>query len=113
MLALWPYSRASRSVGSGGERKRKGKRKGNVELHRMMMEEQVEWLEECQLFQRKRNIGARSGGTTTTGRAKYEDSVWGRILRDPQLSVAGSPLRKVFMRRFRVPYSSIFLKLVE
>ena len=41
-----------------------------------------------------------------------EDSVLGRMLRDPQLHVAGSPLQKIFMRRFRIPYS-IFLKLVE
>ena len=84
------------------------------ERQRMMMEEEEEeeWLEECQIFQRKRNTGKRPGGTNATGRAKYEDSVWGTMLRDPQLSVAGSPVQKIFMRRFRVPHS-IFLKLVE
>ena len=66
----------------------------DIELHRMMEEEQVEWLKECQVFQRKRNTGVSPGGTSTTERGKYEDSVWGRMLRDPQLRVAGSPLQK-------------------
>ena len=85
-----------------------------AERYRMMMmeEEEEEWLEECQLVLRKRNTGMRPGGTNTTGRVKYDDSVWGRMLRDPQLSVAGSPAQKIFMRRFRVPHP-IFLKLVE
>ena len=31
--------------------------KEEVELHRTMMEEQVEWLEECQVFKHKRTTG--------------------------------------------------------
>ena len=64
-----------------------------VEFHRMIMEEQVEWLEEYQVFQYKRNTCAWLGGTNITGRAKYEGSVWDRMLCDPQLRVAGSPLQ--------------------
>lgn len=93
-------------------RKRRREEEEDVQRYRMMVEEDEEWLEQCQVFQCKRNTGKRPGGTNATGRANYEDSVWGRMLRDPQLSVAGSPLQKIFMRRFRVPHA-IFLKLVE
>ena len=93
-------------------KRRREEEEEDAERYRRMMEEEDEWLEEWQVFQRKRNTGARPGGTNTTGRAKYEDSVWGRMLRDPQLRVAGSPLQKIFTRRFPVSYS-IFLKLVE
>ena len=52
-------------------------------IHSIMMEKQVERLEEYQVFQRKNNTGAQPGGTQTTGRVKYEDRVWGGMLRDP------------------------------
>ena len=71
----------------------------DVEHYRMMVEEE-EWLEESQVFQHRRNTCMRPGGTNATGRVNYKDSVWGRMLRDPQLSVGGSPLQKIFMRRF-------------
>ena len=68
-------------------KRRREEEEEEVELHRMMMEEQVEWLEERQVFQRKRNTGVSPGGTNTTGREKYEDNVPGRMLHDPQLTL--------------------------
>ena len=61
---------------------------------------------------KKRNTGRRSGGTNNTGRPDYWGSEWGRRLQNPELQVLGSPLRRVFRRRFRVPYP-IFLRLVQ
>ena len=59
-----------------------------------------------------RNRGRRPGGTNANGLPHYWDSMWGRILRYPELQVSGSPLRKVFGRRFRVPYP-MYMSLVE
>ena len=98
--------------GSRKRRREEEEEEEDAERYRKMMDEEEEWLDECLVFQRKRNTCARPGGTNTTGRAKYEDSVWGRMLRDAELRVTGSPLQKIFMRRFRVPYA-IFLKLVQ
>ena len=61
---------------------------------------------------KKRNTGRRPGGTNSTGRPDYWGSEWGRMLQNPELQVLGSPLRRVFRRRFRVPYP-IFLRLVQ
>ena len=61
---------------------------------------------------KRRNTGPRPGGSNATGRPRYWESVWGRMLREPALQVVESPARKVFRRRFRVPYP-IFVRLVQ
>ena len=35
----------------------------------------------------------------------YENSVWGQMLRDPELQLPGSRVARLFRRRFRVPYA--------
>ena len=75
------------------------------EEHRMMFEEEEEWLERWHVISQKtrkqqRNTGKRPGGSNTTGRVEYQETVWGEMLRNPNLNIPGSPIRKTFMRRF-------------
>ena len=71
------------------------------EMHRMWDEED----EEEELRMKGRNTSPRPGGTNNKhGRPDYWDSTWGRMLQDPNLQIVGSPLRKTFTRRFRMPY---------
>jgi len=58
-----------------------------------------------------RNTQKRPGGTNRTGRANYWGSTWGTMLRDGDLKTPGSDMQKMFIRRFRVPYS-LFARLV-
>ena len=83
----------------------------DVMIYRMLMEEEdLEWEE---VYKKQyRNTGKRPGGTNATGRVKYEESVWGLMLRRPELSDPRSTVHQMFMRRFRVPYK-IFLKLTD
>jgi len=86
----------------------------DVMIYRMMMEEEdLEDLEWEEVFKKQyRNTGKRPGGTNATGRVKYKESVWGLMLRRPELNDPGSTVHQMFMRRFRVPYK-IFLKITD
>ena len=68
--------------------------------------------EEDKQPRKKRNTSRRPGGTNSIGWPNYSGSEWGQMLRNPELQVVGSSLRKVFRRRFRVPYP-IFVRLVQ
>ena len=59
----------------------------------------------------RRNTGKCPGGTNRTGRPDYWSSMWGTMLRDGELKTPGSDTQKMFVRRFRVPYS-LFMRLV-
>ena len=66
--------------------------KEDVERYQMMTEEDLEWQE---VFQKQyRNMAKRPGGTNTTGRVKYKESVWGLMLCRPELKVPGSTTQK-------------------
>ena len=80
-----------------------------------------QWMEEDEMddytiiwsiCKKKRNTEKRPGGSNSLGRPKYWDSVWGRMLLHPDLQISSSPMRKTFMRRFRVPYL-MFKRLVN